>query len=96
MDQHQRVVAVYRSGQIINRFCEDIMQSSQWLLDALGSQGWNTAAIEGQLELMSSMIEERHERFEGVWFSRFVRMGQGGLLEIITTPKVRAVSNLWG
>ncbi len=71
------------------------MQSSQPLLDALGSQGWNAAAIEGQLELISSMIEEHHERFTGVWFSGFVRMGQGGPLEMITTRKVRAVSN-WG
>ncbi len=69
------------------------MQSSQWLLDALGSQGWNAAAIEGQLELMSSMIEERHEHFKGIWFSGFFRMGQGGPLEMITTCKVHTVSN---
>jgi hypothetical protein len=69
------------------------MQSSQWLLDALGSQGWNAVAIKGQLELMSSMIKEHHEPFTGVWFSGFVRMGQGGLLEMITTCKVRPVSN---
>jgi hypothetical protein len=60
------------------------MQSSEWLLDALGSEGWNAAAIEGQLELMSSMIKEHHERFIGVWFSGFVRMGRGGPLEMIT------------
>ncbi len=71
------------------------MQSSQWLLDALGSQGWNVAAIKGQLKLMSSMIEERHEHFKGIWFSGFVRMGQGGPLEMITTCKVCAVSS-WG
>jgi hypothetical protein len=71
------------------------MQSSQWLLDALGSQGWNTVAIKGQLELMSSMIEEHHERLTGIWFSGFVRKGQGGLLEMITTCIVHAVSN-WG
>jgi hypothetical protein len=28
------------------------MQSSQWLLDALGNQGWNLVAIEGQLDQM--------------------------------------------
>jgi hypothetical protein len=71
------------------------MQSSQQLLDALGSQGWNAAAIKGQLKLMSSMIEEHHEHFTSVWFSGFVRMGQGGPVEMITTCKVRAVSN-WG
>jgi hypothetical protein len=42
------------------------MQSPQQLLDALGSQGWNKAAIKGQLEIMSSMIKEHHERFTGV------------------------------
>jgi hypothetical protein len=71
------------------------MQSSQRLLDALGSQGWNAVAIKGQLKIMSSMIEEHHECFTGVWFSGFVRMGQGGLLEMITTRKVHAVSS-WG
>jgi hypothetical protein len=69
------------------------MQSFQRLLDALGSQGWNAAPILGQLKLMSSMIEERHECFKGIWFSGFVRMGQGGSLEMITTCKVCAVSN---
>ncbi len=75
MDQHQQVVVVYGVRKILNRLCKDIMQSSQRLLDALGSQGWHTAAIEGQLELMSSMIEECHECFKGIWFSGFVRMG---------------------
>jgi hypothetical protein len=75
MDQHQQVVVVHGSGQILNRLRKDIMQSSQWLLDALGSQGWNAAAIKGQLEIMSSMIKEHHECFSGVWFSGFVRMG---------------------
>jgi hypothetical protein len=42
------------------------MQSSQWLLDALCSQEWNAAAIEGQLKIMSSMIEEHHERLTGI------------------------------
>jgi hypothetical protein len=93
MDQRQQVVVVHGSGQILNRLCEDIMQSSQWLLDALSSQGWNMAAIKGQLKLMSSMIEERHERYKGVWFSGFVGMGRGGLLEMITTCEVHAVSD---
>ncbi len=44
---------------------------------------------------MSSMIEEHHEHFTGLWFSGFVRMGRGGPLEMITTSKVRAVSS-WG
>jgi hypothetical protein len=69
------------------------MQSSQWLLDALGSQGWNAAAIEGQLKIMSSMIKEHHEHFIGICFSGFVRMEQGGPLEMITTCKVHAVSS---
>jgi hypothetical protein len=42
------------------------MQSSQQLLDALGNQGWNAAAIKGQLELMSSTIEVYHECLKGV------------------------------
>jgi hypothetical protein len=71
------------------------MQSSLWLLDALGSQGCNAAAIEGQLEIMSSMIKEHHECFTGMWFSGFVRMRQGGPLEMITTHEVCAVSS-WG
>ncbi len=95
MDQRQQVVVVHGSGQILNRLHEDIMQSPQWLLDALGSQGWNTAAIKCQLEFMSSMIKEHHEYFTGIWFSGFVRMGQGGPLEMITTCKVHAVSS-WG
>jgi hypothetical protein len=69
------------------------MQSSQRLLDALSSQRWNTAAIKGQLELKSLMIKEYHECFTGIWFSGFVRMGQGGPLEMITTREVRAVGN---
>ncbi len=95
MDRRQRLVVVHGSGQILNRVRADIMQYSQWLLDALSSQGWNTAAIEDQLKLMSSMIEGHHEHFTGVWFSGFVRMRRGGPLEMITTREVRAVSN-WG
>jgi hypothetical protein len=50
-----------------------------------------TQWLKGQLKFMSSMIEEHHERFTGVWFSGFVRMGQGGPLEMITTCKVLKV-----
>ncbi len=93
MDQHPRLVVVHGSGRILNRFCKDIMQFSQRLLNALGNQGWNAAAIKGQLNQMSSMIKEHHARFEGVWFNGFVRMGQGGPVEMITTCEVRTVSN---
>jgi hypothetical protein len=92
----QSVVVVRGSGQILNRLCQDIMQSSQWLLDAPSNQGWNAAAIKGQLELMSSMIKEHHEHYKGIWFSGFVRMGRGGPLEMITTCKVCVVSNRGG
>jgi hypothetical protein len=95
MDWHQQLVVVHGSGQILNRVHADIMQYSQRLLDALSSQGWNAMAVEDRLKLMSSMIEGHHEHFTGIWFSRFVRMGQGGLLEMITTREVRTVSN-WG
>jgi hypothetical protein len=95
MDRHQQLVVVHGSRQILNRVRTDIMQYSQWLLDALSSQGWNAAAIKDQLKLMSSMIEGHHEHFTCVWFSGFVRMGQGGPLEMITTREVHAVSN-WG
>ncbi len=88
-------MVVHGSGQIPNGVRADIMQYSQRLLDALSSQGLNAAASEDQLKLMSSMIEGHHERFTGVGFSEFVRMGQGGPLEMITTREVRAVSN-WG
>jgi hypothetical protein len=77
----------------MNRVCKDIMQFSQQLLDALINQEWSAAAIDSQLNQMSSMIEEHHACFDGVWFSGFVRMGQGGPLEMITTCKVRTVSN---
>jgi hypothetical protein len=70
------------------------MQYSQWLLDVLDNQGlWNAAANEGQLNQMSSIIKEHHACFDSIWFSGFVRMGQGGLLEMITTCKVHAVGN---
>jgi hypothetical protein len=95
MDWRQRLLVVHGSGQILNRVRADIMQYSQRLLDVLSSQRWNAAAIKDQLKLMSSMIEGHHECFTGVWFSGFVRMGQGGPLEMITTCKMHAVSN-WG
>jgi hypothetical protein len=88
MDRRPRLVLVHGSGQILNRFCKDIMQSSHRLLDALGNHGSNAVAIEGQLSQMSSMIEEHHACFKGIWISGFVRMGQGGPLEMITTRKV--------
>jgi hypothetical protein len=94
IDQCPRVVVVCGSGRILNKVCKDIMQFFQLLLDALSNQGqWNPAAIESQLILMSSMIKEYHACFDGIWFSRFVRMGQGGPLEMITTHEVCAVSN---
>jgi hypothetical protein len=95
MDWRQQLVVVHGNGKILNRLCADIMQYSPWLLDALSSQGWNVVAIEDQLKLMSSMIKGHHERFTGVWFSGFVRMGQGGPLQMITTRKVHPVNN-WG
>jgi hypothetical protein len=95
MDWHQRLVVVHGSGKILNGVCADITQYSQRLVDVLSSQGWNAVAIEDQLKLMSSMIEGHYEHFTGVWFSGFFRMGQGGPLEMITTRKVRTVSN-WG
>jgi hypothetical protein len=77
IDQCQQVVVVHGSGRILNRLCEDIIQSSQRLLDALGSQGWNAAAIKGQLELMSSMIKEHHERFTGFGLVDLLGWGNG-------------------
>ncbi len=95
MDRPQELVVVHGSRRILDWVCVDIMQYSQRLLHALSSQGWNAAAIEDQLKLMSSMIKGLHEHFTGVWFSGFVRMGRGGPLEKITIRKVHAVSN-WG
>ncbi len=69
------------------------MQFSQRLFDAPSNQGWNAAAIKGQLNQMSFMIEEHHACLDGIWFSGFVRMWQGGPVEMITTRKVRTVSN---
>jgi hypothetical protein len=69
------------------------MEYSQQLLDALGNQGWNARAIKDVVDQMSDMIkEEYHESFEGIWFSGFVRVGQEGPLEMITTRAVHAVS----
>ncbi len=42
---------------------------------------------------MSSMIEEYHACFDGIWFSGFVRMEQGSPLDMITTRQVCTVSN---
>jgi hypothetical protein len=94
MDQRPRVVVVHGSGHILIRICKDIMQFSQRLLDALGAQGqWDATAIERKLNQMSTMIEGYHACFDGIWFSGFVRMGQEGPVEMITTCEVRAVSN---
>jgi hypothetical protein len=69
------------------------MQLSQWLFDAPSNQGWNAAVIKGQLNQMLFMIEEHHSCFDGIWFSGFVKMGQEVPVEMITTCKVRTVSN---
>jgi hypothetical protein len=61
-------------------------------LDALGNQGWNARAIKDVVDQISDMIKEYHESFKGIWFSGFVRVGQEGPLEMITTCAVRAVS----
>ncbi len=42
---------------------------------------------------MSTMIMRYHARFEGDWFSGFVRVEQRGRVEIITTRKVHMVSD---
>jgi hypothetical protein len=68
------------------------MEYSQRLLDALGNLGWNARAIKDMVDQMSDMIEEYNEFFEGIWFSGFVRVGQGGPLEMITTRAVCVVS----
>jgi hypothetical protein len=49
-------------------------------------------AIKDMVDQMFYMIEEYHESFKGIWFSRFVQVGQKGPLEMITTHAVRAVS----
>ncbi len=92
IDQCQRVVVVRGSGRILNSIWEEILEYSQRLLDALGNQGWNAMAIKDVVNQISDMIEEYHESFESNWFSGFVRVGQEGPLEIITTRAVRAVS----
>jgi hypothetical protein len=92
MDQRQRVVVVRGSGRILNSIREEFLEYSQRLLHMLGNQGWNTMAIKDVVNQMSDMIKEYHESFEGIWFSGFVRMGQEGPLEMITTGAVRTVS----
>jgi hypothetical protein len=62
-------------------------------MDALGNQGWNTRAIKDVVDQMFNMIEKYHESFEGILFSGFVRVGQEGPLEMITTCAVCTVSN---
>ncbi len=49
-------------------------------------------AIKDVVDQISNMIEEYHESFEGIWFSGFVRVGQEGPLEMITTRAMRTVS----
>ncbi len=94
MDQRPTIGVVHQSGQILVRICKDIVQFSQRLLDALGNQRrWDAAAIERKLDQMSTMIKRYHECFQGKWFSRFVTMGQRGPVEMITTCKLRAVSD---
>ena len=68
------------------------MEYSQWLLDALSNQGWNARAIKDVVNQMSDMFKEYHESFKGIWFSGFVRVGQEGPLEMITTCTVLTVS----
>ncbi len=94
MDQCPSVGVVRGSGHILDRICEDIVQFSQRLLDALGNQRqWDTASIECKLNQMANMITRNHSHFQGSWFSGYVRMGQGGPVEMITTHNVRAVSD---
>ncbi len=68
------------------------MEYSKRLLDALGNQGLNARAIKDVVDQMSDMIEEYHESFKGIWFSRFVQVGREGPLRMITTPAVHVVS----
>ncbi len=70
-------MVVHGSGQILNGVRADIVQYSQRLLDALSSQGWNAAAIEDQLKLMSSMIEGHHECFTGIGLVDLLGWGEG-------------------
>jgi hypothetical protein len=92
MDQCQWVVIICGSGRILNSICKEIMEYSQRLLDALSNQGWNARSIMDVVNQKSKMIGEYRESFKGDWFSGFVRVGQGGPLEMITTCAVRAVS----
>ena len=70
------------------------MQFFQRLLDELGNQRQcDAAAIECKLNQMAIMIMRYHSHFQGNWFSGFVRMEQGGPVEMITTCKVRVVSD---
>ncbi len=69
------------------------MQFSQRLLDVLGNQRqWDAVAIEPKLDQMAT-ITSYHSRFQGNRFIGFVRMGQGGPVEMSTTRRVRMVSD---
>jgi hypothetical protein len=92
MDRCQRVVVVCGNGKIFNSIREEFLEYSQRLLDALDNQGWNAMAIKDVVNQMSNMMEEYHESFEDIWFSGFVLVGQEGLLKMLTTRAVHAVS----
>ena len=94
MIQCPKIAVVHGSGQILDCICKDIVQFSQRLLDALGNQRrWDMATIEDKLDQMSTMIMRYHACFQSNWFSGFVRKGQRGQVEMITTHEVRAVSD---
>jgi hypothetical protein len=94
MIQCPKIAVVHGSGQILDCICKDIVQFSQRLLDALGNQRrWDMATIKDKLDQMSTMIMRYHACFQSNWFSGFVRKGQRGQVEMITTHEVRAVSD---
>ena len=66
------VLVVHGSGQILNSTCKEIMEFSRQLMDVLGNQGWNTRAIKDVANLISNIIKEYHDSFEGIWFRGFV------------------------
>jgi hypothetical protein len=49
-------------------------------------------AVKDVVNQMPDMIKECRESFKGIWFSGFVRVGQEGPLEMITTCTVLTVS----
>jgi hypothetical protein len=94
MDRCPTVGVVRVSGQVLDRIHKDIVQFSQRLLGVLGNQRrWDTLAIERELDQMVTMITRYHSCFQGIWFSGFVRMWQGGPVEMITTCNVHVVSD---